>query len=413
MDPDPKRPLMVRERFSDASPGRLEPVTLSKRGLGPLGEPVRDRIVSVGFVPDPLPPDLDWRAIKAELFDELDAAGNALSRVNGLLHAVPSTDILRHGLWLREARLSSQIEGIETTALDMVLAGASGEAGEGANPGLEAWNAVKAVRFAWESNEPFGPELLGDMHRELLVGVRGGDKRPGEYRDGPVYIGSPRWPDKARFVPPPPEHVGPAMDALGRFATSTWADIPGIACVALEHYQFETIHPFRDGNGRIGRALILHQLCRRGLLELPIVSVSADLQARRQEYVDRLFAVSADGDWAGWIRFFAEAVARGAAQTRSLAERIVALHREYAERLRAHEAQARHATLLDYLFEQPVVSAKRVETLLGVSNPTARKDIEFFEELGILRLTEEVAYGKTWYAPVVLGIVEDDAGATP
>ncbi len=408
---------MSRERFSDQSPGRLVPMTLRKRRITSSGTTEFDPVPALSFVPDPLPPAIDWRAVKADLFEPLSGAQASLERVNGLVPLAPNTRILRQALWLREAKLSSEIENIHTTALDMMLAG-SREARDGGDKGLEAWNALKAVRLGLESDLPFSIRLIKDMHRALLVGVRGEDKKPGEFRDMPVYIGSETRPEQARFVPPPPGtmpgEVVDCMSRLEKFVNSDWPEIPAVAGIALMHYQFETIHPFRDGNGRIGRALILHQLCSRGLLDLPVVSVSGYFQRYRQEYVDRMFAVSADGDWLGWIRFFAEGIATQSVQTRVLAERLVRIHRAYTEALRTRGAPSRLLTLLDHVFDSPVISARRVSELLGVTDPTARKDIAVFEDLGVLRLTDHVAYGRMWYAPEVLAVVEaPDEDAQP
>ncbi len=400
---------MRQERFSDHSPGSLVPITLHRKHVDSSGKFQIEPVNAVSFVPDPLPPKIDWREIKADLFDELTAARAALARVNGLIPLAPNTRILRQALWLREAKLSSEIENIHTTALDMVMAGSRGT-DQGSDKALEAWNATKAVRLALESELPFSGRLIRKMHEALLVGVRGEDQRPGEYRDSPVYIGSPDKPENARFVPPPPGdmpgQVIECMDRLERFANAKHADIPELASVALVHYQFEAIHPFRDGNGRIGRALILHQLCARGILELPVVSASGYFQKHRQEYIDRMFAVSTDGDWAGWIRFFSEAVAAEAVQTRLLAERLVSLHRGHVETLKSRGAPTRLLDLLDHIYDWPVVNAKSVASLLGVTDPTARKDISTMEDIGALRITDEVAYGKAWYAPDVLAVIE-------
>jgi Fic family protein len=402
---------MRPDRFSDASPGRLVPTELGRAVRGPDGRRRIEPVPAYAFLPDPLPPELDWRAIKGELFDTLTAAVAGLERVNGLLTLAPNAAILRRALWLREARLSSEIENIHTTALDMVLAGAGRRDNDA---GREAWNAVRAVEVALDSDLPFSGRLIRTMHKELMTGVRGGDKSPGEYRDGAVYIGSPDHPETPRFVPPPagamPGQVEDCMRRLERFTNADHPEIPAILCVAMTHYQFETIHPFRDGNGRIGRALILHQLCSRGLLEVPVVAVSGFFQQNRVEYVERLFRVSADADWLGWLRFFSQGVASASGETRRLAERLLALHKTYAERIRSGELPARLMTLLDRVFDTPVVTAKSVARLLEVTDPTARKDISTMEDIGLLVPTEEVSYGRTWYAPEILAIIEASPG---
>lgn len=421
MPPSTQPASMDPARFGPDSPGRLVPVTLrrvrvAQPGSGQNRAGEIEAVPAHAFVPDPLPPKLDWRAIKADLFDELTGAVAALARVNGLTQGVPNARILRHALWLREAKLSSQIEDIHTTALDMVLAG-SGLGNLQANPGKEAWNAVDAVRLGLESDLPFSGRLIRDMHRALLVGVRGERSSPGEYRDGLVYIGSPNAPTDARYIPPPQRAddrmVDAAMDDLERFANADWPGIPPLACVAMMHYQFEAIHPFRDGNGRIGRALILHQLCRRALLDMPVVSPSGHFHRHRRDYVDLMFNVSADGAWTDWIRFFAQGIAAEAVTARVLAERIIQTHRQWSDQLVAQDAPARLMRLLDRVFEHPVVSARSVSDHLDVSNPTARKDIALFEDLGILAPTSDASYGRTWYCPELMRIIETDEVNTP
>ncbi|MFI4881031.1 MAG: Fic family protein [Phycisphaerales bacterium JB064] len=384
---------------------------MRKPAVGASGRGQWQDVETWAFVPDDLPPGLDWKAIKGELFEEFAGAHAALGRVNGLVHAVPNPEILRQALWLREARLSSKIEGISTTALDMVLAG---EEGGKANPGREALNAVRAVQLGIESGKPYSAALIREMHQELLEGVRGEELRPGEFRDVPVYIGAAGRPDRARFVPPADgETVTRCMAALEHFVNSAWSDIPLLAQVALAHYQFEAVHPFRDGNGRIGRALILHQLCALGLLDMPIVSPSGYFQRHRKAYVDGLLAVSERGEWVEWLRMFVVAVAEEAVSTRLLAERIVSAHAQYTEKLRDHAAAGRLLRLLDHVFGWPLVTATSAAKVLEVTDPTARKDIALFEDLGILARTDDSSYGKTWYAPAVLDVAEAEYAEFP
>lgn len=382
---------------------------MRKAVVGAAGRGAWHEVETWSFVPDELPPTLDWKAVKGELFEEFAGAHAALGRVNGLVHAVPNPEILRQALWLREARLSSKIEGIHTTALDMVLAEA-----DGANPGREALNAVRAVQLGIESGEPYSVALIRKMHRALLEGVRGESLRPGELRDVPVFIGVSGRPDRARFVPPSDgATVARCMAALERFVNAAWGEIPLLAQVALAHYQFEAVHPFRDGNGRIGRALILHQMCALGLLDMPIVSPSGYFQRHRRAYVDGLLAVSERGEWIEWLRLFVVAVAQEAVSTRLLAERIVSAHAKYAEMLRDHAAAGRLLRLLDHVFGWPLVTATSAASVLGVTDPTARKDLAVFEELGVLARTDESSYGKTWYAPAVLDVAEAEYAEFP
>ncbi len=407
-----KPSIMRKNRFSDSSPGRLVPASLVRKRTTGSGLIEFDSIPSFAFVPNALPPKIDWRLFRGDLYHHFEAATAALNRVNGLVPLAPNTQILRQALWLREAKISSEMEDIHTNALDMIMAGSGtkGVYSSVIDEGLEAWNAMLAVRKGLESDLPFSSRLIKEMHQVLLAGTRGEEKRPGVFRSSQAYIGSETKPENARFVPPPPGEMPDGlvvcMNRLEQFANTEWAEIPKLAQVAMMHYQFETIHPFNDGNGRIGRALIIHQLCQKGLLDLPVVFVSGYLKRHQQEYVDRLFAVSADGDWLGWIQFFVDAVAAQAVQTRILAERLIRTHREYTEKLRELGTPARMFTLIDHLFDWPVVTAKSVAELLGVSNPTARKDISALEKIGVLRITENVRWGKAWFVPAIIGVIE-------
>ncbi|MBZ0172316.1 MAG: Fic family protein [Phycisphaerales bacterium] len=400
---------MERGWFSQHSPGRLVPITLSGVRPTPGGRVEADPIETVAFVPNPLPPDLDWGSLKASQYERLEAASAALGRVNGLVTLVPNARALLRSLWLREAKLSSEIENIQTTALDMVIAGNKSDTVEG-DPARETFNAVTALERGLGADLPFSVDLIQSMHRDLLEDVRGGEKQPGAFRASQVYIGSPTRPERARFVPPPPgdgpDEIGGCMEALVAFVKSTPPEIPALAAVALMHYQFEAVHPFADGNGRIGRALIIHDMCRRGLLDQPVVFLSGYFEAHKQDYVNHLLRVSTSGDWDGWIGFFLDAVIHQAGQTVRLAERLIGLRSRFIERVQEAGAPARLLILIDELFRWPIATARGVSDLLGVTDPTARKDITTLVDLGVLEPSSEASYGQIWHAPAVLGLIE-------
>ncbi|MEM1183918.1 MAG: Fic family protein [Planctomycetota bacterium] len=399
-------------QFTAGSPGQLVPIELHRSVRKPSGLTEIEPFASQAFSPDVLPPALDWRSLAADLLPRVSLAQEALGRVNGLTTVVHNARALLRSLWLREAKFSSAIEDVHTTALDMALVATQAERPE-SNRAVEAWNAVNAIEHGLASDLPFSVRLIKEMHVELLRGVRGEDKRPGELRTIPVYIGPQDRPDRARFVPPPPGnapgHLVPLLADLERFVNQTPEEVFPLAAVAIAHYQFETIHPFRDGNGRIGRALVIHDLCRRGLLDQHVVFLSGYFERNKQMYYDRLLGVSARGDWADWIAFFLDAIVDQAGETARLAEKLFRLRERYIDTVRTKNLSARLLTLIDALFHWPVVTARGVAETTGVTDPTARKDIGVLVDHGILKLTSEVSYGQTWYAVDIIRLIEGDA----
>jgi len=254
---------------------------------------------------------------------------------------------------------------------------------------------------------PLSLRLLREIHAELMQGVRGGDKSPGEFRRSQNWIGGAGSTLKnAAFVPPPPQELMACLGQLERFLHEARASVPLLVRCALAHAQFETIHPFLDGNGRVGRLLITLMLCEERALSRPLLYLSLYLKARRAEYYDRLTAIREQGHWEAWIAFFLRGVsstARAAAQT---AQDIVALrdaHRAAVAR------NAKALTLLDHLLRQPTVSIKRVAQLLGCTAPTAAKLVRDFEARGWLR--ELTGYGRNrlWRYQPYVGLFHRDA----
>jgi len=399
---------MNPDQFNASSPGRLVLVTLKEKRVVAGVEELID-VPSHAFVPDPLPPKLDWSALKAELFDVNAEAVLALGRVNGLHKRVGKGAELLRTLWMREAKMSSEVEGIETTAEEMVLAGA-GRTLSVRSQGVESWNYVHALEHGVGSELPLCNRLICEMHDRLLRGVRGDETRPGRFRDTPVYIGDrTRGPERARFVPTPPgELLTGCMDRFERFVHTNTPEIPPLFSIALAHYQFETIHPFRDGNGRIGRVLISRSLVKERLLDHPAVYMSAYINDHKREYVDGLLRVSTEGDWAGWIGFILNAVLTQANDAILRSERLIELREGYLVRLQRKNAPARVLALVDRLFQMPAINAAEAEQLLGVSGPTVYSDIERLEEAGILREYTGKRRDRDWLADGILQVIQAD-----
>jgi Fic family protein len=359
------------------------------------------------FIPKPLPPEpaLQWEPGLVRLLSE---AGTALTALDSATLTLPDPDLFVFMYVTTEAVLSSQIEGTQSSLDDLLRVEA-----DPSDPTLpkdidEVSNYVAAMNHGLERLRelPVSPRLIREIHERLMRGVRGGHRRPGEFRDSRVHIGPPGAPiHLATFVPPPPERIGDAMDDLGRYIhmDGETSDAPLIRA-ALAHAQFETIHPFADGNGRVGRLLIALLLCEGGVLHKPVLYLSLFFRAHRQEYYDRLQAVRDHGDWEGWVRFFLRGVKEVAGQALSVSRRIVAL-RESHWLLMAEEFGAlggKGIRLLEQLYRRPVITVNEAKTLLGISFAHANGLIGRMVEKGLLReFTGRKRHRHFLYAPYV------------
>ena len=390
---------MEREGFQEDAPGRLVAAKVLERAPG-------DRIIEHkgrAFVPDELPPRMDLSPILARLVVPLMEAARALGRLDGMDSQSP---VLRP-IWLREVRSSSAIENTVASAEEVVLA-AVGQRYDREAP-REVLNHLRALELGLGSDAPFSRQILLEMHRVLMHDVRGGQLSPGAFRTGQVYIGDPRRGfSSARFVPPPATELGRLMADLERFVTDPPSDIPGLVAIGIAHYQFEAIHPFRDGNGRLGRLLISRALCREGLLGRPLVTVSSSIDANRPRYYQLLRRVSTHGDWASWLEFFVEMVRREAVDVARRSEMLRALREDFVRRLESTRITPGMLPLLDALFERPATTAALVAERLGVTDMTARRYIEKFEQAGILHEATGRDYARRYVASEIIDLVELD-----
>lgn len=396
---------MNSTQFTEHAPGRLVPTTLKEKRVR-NGMPELIDVRMRAFMPDPLPPHLDWGALKIAMFDDHSQAVMALGRLNGLHKRLGGAVGLLRTLWMREAKLSSEIEGIETTAEEMVLAGAGRSLGV-RSQGRESWNYVKALEHGIESELPLCCRLIKEMHGLLLTGVRGDEKRPGQFRSDPVFIGDPeQGPRHARFIPiPPGEALERAMGDFERFAHECPAEIPPLFAVAMMHYQFEALHPFRDGNGRIGRVLISRSLVKERLLDHPVVYMSAYINEHKREYVDRLLAVSTHGEWERWIRFMIHAITTQSTDAIVRSEALINLRQLYLGKLTSLDASANLVRLLDRLFRLPALNAAEVCEELGVTPTTAYRYLDTLEKAGVLREHTGRARNRDWIAPGIVSVI--------
>ena len=354
------------------------------RAGGEGGEEVR------AFVPAPLPPADPPLALDSRLAALHAEALAAIGKLGVAGAMVPSAQWFLYGFVRKEAVISSEIEGTQATLQDVVTFEATRQA-ERPDDVRDVCNYVDALTFARKEISsakglPLSTRLLCEAHKRLMRGVRGADKRPGEVRRSQNWIGGTR-PGNARFVPPPPEVVPELMAQLEKWLHSNDA-LPPLVKAGLAHVQFETIHPFLDGNGRIGRLLITLLLEHWRLLQSPMLYLSLALKRRQSEYYAHLGAVREGGDWEGWTAFFLECVCDAADDGVRAAQKLFALLGEVRARLIGHEGvTVPGIRLLDLLPSSPVVSLPLAVELLGVTKPTAIKAIEALEETGILQET--------------------------
>jgi len=376
---------MDNSRFDkDRSPGQLVETEIwvdEVRGGVPQKVPVR----GTAFVPNPLPPPLDWSAVCGRLTGRLLEAQSNISRLDGLASRLPNPHLLLRPLLVREAMTSSEIEDIKTSMLGIALERAGARVENEQNNRL-VLNYVAALDNGLDSQYPIGHKLVHDLHRILLSGVEGSDRRPGSYRDRQNMIGRDGAQlSDARFVPPPPgAPLEDRMNNLLQFMREPPDNIPALVATAIGHYQFEAIHPYEDGNGRVGRLLISLCLCRYGLLAQPLGHVSGYFKRHRREYYDALLAVSTNGEWENWIDLFLRAVASETKAAASQADRLFVLWRTLSDKVGTRRTSVLQRTLIDHLFDRPVVTVSQVCEVLDITDTAARRHISQLVELGVL-----------------------------
>jgi Fic family protein len=336
------------------------------------------------FYPAPLPPAPPI-AVDGVLLRVLSDADRALARLDAISTLLPNPDLFVAMYVRHEAVLSSQIEGTQSTLEDVLAFEANATHNHLPRDVEEVYNYVRAMKYglARLTDLPLSLRLLREIHKELMQGVRGSERTPGEFRTSQNWIGPAGCNlANAAFVPPPPHEL---MNCLGDFETFLHRgrdDTPLLIQCGLAHAQFETIHPFLDGNGRVGRLLITLMLCEAGALSRPLLYLSHYLKANRAEYYDRLTAIRQRGDWEGWLRFFLLGIEKVSLQATETARHIV----ELREKQRAQFSKNASALkLIDALFAQPVVTVNQCQTILDTSYLTANKLVAKFVAIGLLR----------------------------
>jgi Fic family protein len=361
------------------------------------------------FVPAPLSPKLTFPLDIISLIAEAD---NALGELAGVGKMLPNPRLLISPFLHREAVLSSRIEGSESDLEDLFRYEAEQSAAAETGDVREVHNYVLALERGLELLEsmPISLWMIRQLHQILLTGVRGSDKHPGEYRRDQVFIGrrGARI-DSARFVPPPPTEVEPALVELHRFI-STPSELPHLVELALIHYQFEAIHPFSDGNGRIGRLLIPLILIERGRLPEPLFYLSEYFERFRSEYYDHLLRVSLSGEWIEWIRFFLEGIRVQALASIERSTELLDLYDIMRRNLQEIRATGNAYALLDELFIRPTITVSGAASSLGVTPRAARMLIEKFEDMGILEEITGKQRNRVYLAQSIFDVVEAGRG---
>lgn len=341
------------------------------------------------FIPAPLPPDPPL-VMDTELIRLLSEADRSLGRLDGVTSMLPNPDLFVAMYVRHEAVLSSQIEGTQSTLEDVLQFEIDVKGHDRPKDVEEVVNYVHAMNYGLErlKDLPFSLRLIREIHAKLLEGVRGGDRTPGEFRRSQNWIGHEGCTlATASFVPPPVYEMHHALDNLEKFLHEMMS-FPVLIHCGLSHAQFETIHPFIDGNGRIGRLLITFLLCQRGVLQRPLLYLSSYLKAHRAEYYDRLMAIRNEGNWEGWLKFFLRGVYEVSQAATVTARAILSLREEHRQAIaQKMGGSAAGMRLLDFLFEQPLISVRLVEQHLQCSYVTASKLVEQFVELDLLRET--------------------------
>jgi Fic family protein len=367
------------------------------------------------FVPAPLPPEPAVR-IEGELQGLLGEANLALGRLDGSIQTLPNPDLFVFMYVRKEAVLSSQIEGTQSSLQDLLAAEAK-ILGPGRAPAdvAEVVNYVRAMNHGLTrlSKLPVSVRLIREIHRVLVEGVRGSSLTPGELRRSQNWIGPGGCTlAEAIFVPPPPEEVPAALGALERFLHED-DTVPLLVKIGLAHSQFETIHPFLDGNGRVGRLLVTFLLCERQVLRKPVLYLSHYFKRHRQAYYDHLQAVRDAGDWEAWLSFFLRGVVEVSAQATDTARRILALREDHRSRITEHfgRAAGNGHKVLEKLFDHPIMSVNDVKRLTRTTYPAANQLVQRFVERGILTEITGQARHRQFRYDAYVRLFDDDAGA--
>lgn len=391
---------MRAEMFGDSATGSLVPISGTDSRWGGWSH--------VAFVPDPLPDSTP--SLSVSTFNAVAKARASLAALDVSARQLPNPALLRQPTLRQEAQSTSALEGTFAPLEEVLGVDTDEELGGAAI--REVLNYVTAAEQAFEwvdEGRPLTVGMLESVQRTLVAGTAADTGRAGRVRTAQVVIGSHRGArvTDARFVPAPPgiDFEGRVRDCID-WVMRPNDDIDPLVMAGMAHYQFETLHPFNDGNGRIGRLLIVLQLHRAGILAEPTLTVSPWFEARRAEYYDRLLAVSACGDWDGWIGFFARGVGASAEATAAQLTDLIAVQRVLKAQVRAAGLRAENAMrLVDYALAQPIFTVRQVQRHLSVTYTRANDLVAQLVGASVLQQNDESSYGRRFTAPDVLAIL--------
>jgi Fic family protein len=367
------------------------------------------------FIPAPLPPADPPLDLAGALREKLSAADHALGRLDGAVLTLPNPDLFVFMYVRKEAVLSSQIEGTQSSLQNLLAAEAQLFDPDTPKDVQEVANYVRAMNhgLARLAELPVSVRLIREIHGVLMQGVRGGRLQPGELRTSQNWIGPAGCTlATATFVPPPPHEVPQALSDLEKFLHDG-AGLPPLVQVGLAHAQFETIHPFLDGNGRVGRLLITFLLTEKRLLAKPVLYMSHYFKRYRAEYYERLQAVRDAGDWEGWLAFFLEGVAQVSREATDTAAAILRMREDYRARITEHlgRAAANGQRVMDRLFHHPIVTVATVREWLGLTPAGANQIVSRLAGIGLLREITGYARNRRFRFEPYLRLFEEDAEA--
>ncbi|MDQ2806710.1 MAG: Fic family protein [Chloroflexota bacterium] len=386
-----------------------------------FGQSPSGRVVRVGrgeveyraFVPHPLPPDL---TLTPDLLMQLSQADQALGKLAGFSSMMANSQLLLRPFIHREAVLSSRIEGTQTGLTDLYAY----EAGQVASPHIavpneqdanEVLNYVRALDYGLErlATLPISLRFVRELHEKLMRGVRGDQATPGEFRHSQNWIGPPGSTlNTATFVPPPPPDMLDALDAFEKYLHRP-AEYPALIRLAFVHYQFEAIHPFLDGNGRVGRLILPLLLVHWDLLPVPLLNLSAYFERHRDRYYDLLLAVSQHGVWDEWVAFFLQAFTEQANDAIQRAAALLSLQKQWRDQFTQARSSVLLLRLIDHLFEWPILTITDTAGYLGVTYKSAQANINKLVQAEILQSSSQV-YNRAFVATAVLRVIQDDPG---
>lgn len=386
-------------------------MNIEKFKNSPTGRLIKTAANYWAFVPNPLPPQgLD--KFPVELVEILSEADRGIGALRSLSKLIPNPNLLVAPYIRKEAVQSSKIEGTQASLSDIFYYEASKEKPKNVDV-LEVLNYVRAMNYGLSKLKelPLSLRLVREIHLKLMEGVRGEKMQPGEFRNSQNWVGPSGCSiniNNATYVPPPVEEMKEALGQWEKFLHADDSLAPLVKC-ALMHYQFEAIHPFLDGNGRVGRLLITFYLCERGYLEYPILYISDFFERQRREYYDLLLGISQEGDWDAWLIYFVRGVATQSKIAEETGHKILDLQKEYRQRLQKESVSTPVFQLADMLFLNPFVSLPGISNYLKITWPTAKASVDRLVKFGILQEVSGRKRSRIYCAKELLNILGGDS----